>query len=75
MLLRLGDRSVVPALGRDLPELLTWLSPSAPVRTQRRAALVVQALAAAAGLQPSGPPDSLPDEAAVRALVKRLVEG
>ncbi|HEX5012089.1 MAG TPA: CHAT domain-containing protein [Planctomycetota bacterium] len=75
MLLRLGDRSVVPALGRDLPELLTWLSPSAPVRTQRRAALVVQALAAAAGLQPSGPPDALPDEAAVRALVKRLVEG
>jgi len=72
MLLRLGDRSVVPAIARDLPELLAWLSPSAPARSQRRAALVVQALAAAAGLEPGGPPDSLPDEAAVRALMKRL---
>jgi CHAT domain-containing protein len=75
MLLRLGDRSVVPALARDLPELLAWLSASAPVRSQRRAALVVQALAAAAGLQPSGPPEGLPDEAAVRALFERLKKG
>jgi hypothetical protein len=75
MLLRLGDKSVVPAIARDLPALLSWLAPDAPNRDQRRAALVVQALAAAAGLQPVGPPDSLPDAAAVRALVKRLQEG
>lgn len=75
MLLRLGDRSVVPAIARDLPALLAWLGPEAPNRDQRRAALVVQALAAAAGLEPSGPPDALPDPAAVRALVKRLQGG
>jgi len=75
MLLRLGDRSVAPAIARDLPELQSWLSSTAPVRDRRRAALVVQALAAAAGLQPSGPPDSLPDAAAVAALVRRLAGG
>jgi hypothetical protein len=75
MLLRLGDRSVAPTIKRDLPELLAWLAPDAPQRSQRRAALVVQALAAAAGLQPAGPPDSLPDAVAVQALVKRLTGG
>ncbi len=75
MLLRLGDRSVIPALGRDLDELLRWLAPDAAQRERRRAALVVQALATAAGLQPSGPPDDLPDPAAVRALYARLAAG
>lgn len=75
MLLRLGDRSVAPALARDLPALQSWLLPTAPVRDRRRAALVVQALAAAAGLQPSGPPDALPDAEAVAALVRRLAGG
>jgi CHAT domain-containing protein len=73
MLLRLGDRSVVPALGRDLDALLSWLAPDAPRRERQRAAVVVQALASAAGLAPSGPPDQLPDPAAVRALVVRLL--
>ncbi len=72
MLLRLGDHSVIPALGRDLDTLEAWLSRDAPQREQRLAAHVLQALAAAAGLQPSGPPDQLPDTAAVRALFKRL---
>jgi hypothetical protein len=72
MLLRLGDRSVIPALGRELDTLCDWLSPNAPAQSQRRAALVVQALASAAGLAPAGPPDALPDEAAVRALYARL---
>ncbi|MHC5211227.1 MAG: CHAT domain-containing protein [Planctomycetota bacterium] len=74
MLLRLGDRSVIPALGRELDTLCGWLSPNAPAQSQRRAALVVQALASAAGLAPAGPPDALPDEAAVRALYARLAE-
>ncbi|HTE06350.1 MAG TPA: CHAT domain-containing protein [Planctomycetota bacterium] len=73
MLLRLGDRSVVPALARELETLLSWLAPDAPQREHRRAALVVQTLATAAGLEPSGPPDQLPDAAAVRALVVRLL--
>ena len=34
MLLRLGDRSVVPAIARDLPALLSWLGPEAPNRLQ-----------------------------------------
>ena len=72
MLLRLGDRSAVPALGRDLPQLIAWLSPDATQLQRRRAALVVQSLATAAGLSPGGPPDELPDEAAVRALYDRL---
>ncbi len=75
MLLRLGDRSVVPALGRDLSTLESWLAPDASQRDRRRAGLVVQALAAAAGLAPSGPPDQLPDAAAVRTLVVRLLRG
>ncbi|MGQ0553440.1 MAG: CHAT domain-containing protein [Planctomycetota bacterium] len=72
MLLRLGDRSVVPALGRDMAMLLTWLGPAASTLDQRRAALVVQSIAAAAGLEPSGPPDQLPDPQAVKALYQRL---
>jgi CHAT domain-containing protein len=72
MLLRLGDRSAVPALGRELDTLIDWLAPDAPRRERRRAALVVQAMAAAAGLDPAGPPDELPDEQAVRALYERL---
>jgi hypothetical protein len=75
MLLRLGDRSVIPALGRDLGELERWLAPDAAEREHRRAALVVQALATAAGLQPAGPPDELPDAPAVRALYDRLAAG
>ena len=74
MLLRLGDRSAVPALGRDLGHLLGWLSPDATQLQRRRAALVVQSLATAAGLSPGGPPDELPDEEAVRALYDRLAE-
>jgi hypothetical protein len=72
MLLRLGDRSVIPALGRELDTLCAWLSPDTPDQSHRRAALVVQALASAAGLTPAGPPDELPDEAAVRLLYGRL---
>jgi hypothetical protein len=72
MLLRLGDRSVIPALGRELDTLTAWLSQNAPAQSRRRAALVVQALASAAGLSPAGPPDALPDEAAVRTLYARL---
>jgi len=75
MLLRLGDRSVVPALGRDLATLESWLATDASQRDRRRAGLVVQALASAAGLAPSGPPDQLPDAAAVRTLVVRLLRG
>jgi len=74
MLLRLGDHSAVPALGRDLEHLLGWLSPDATQLQRRRAALVVQSLATAAGLSPGGPPDELPDEEAVRALYERLAE-
>src|SRR6185436_2914498 len=74
MLLRLGDHSAVPALGRDLQHLLGWLSPDATQLQRRRAALVVQSLATAAGLSPGGPPDELPDEEAVRALYERLAE-
>lgn len=74
MLLRLGDRTVIPALGREMAELETWLQPDAPQRARRSAALVVQALAAAAGLSPGGPPDVLPDVTAVRALYQRLVD-
>jgi len=74
MLLRLGDRSAVPALGRDLEHLLAWLSPNATQQQRRRAGLVVQSLASAAGLSPAGPPDELPDAAAVQALYGRLAE-
>jgi CHAT domain-containing protein len=74
MLLRLGDLSVIPALGRDMGALEAWLAPDAPQRSRRSAALVVQALAAAAGLSPGGPPDELPDVSAVRALYQRLVD-
>jgi hypothetical protein len=74
MLLRLGDRSVIPAIGRDMAELEAWLGGDAPQRNRRSAALVVQALAAAAGLSPGGPPDELPDVTAVRALYQRLVD-
>jgi hypothetical protein len=74
MLLRLGDRSAVPALGRDLEHLLAWLAPDATQQQRRRAALVAQSLATAAGLSPPGPPDELPDADAVRALYARLAE-
>lgn len=75
MLLRLGDRSVVPALARELDLLARWMSPHATQREQRQARLVVSALAAAAGLAPSEPPESLPDMSVVRALVERLGPG
>lgn len=72
MLLRLGDRSVVGTVGKDLELLISWLDHDAPQREQRLAAHVVQALATAAGLNPPGPPDTLPDPEAVRALFARL---
>ncbi len=75
MLLRLGDRSVVGALGRELALLENWLAPTAPMRDRRRAALVLQAMAAAAGLAPPGAPDALPEPSAVRALHARLAAG
>ena len=72
MLLRLGDRSVGSAVQRDLPLLERWLSPHASRQDTRQAAFVVRALAAAAGLAPSGDPESLPDIAVVRQLLARL---
>ncbi|MCB9897418.1 MAG: CHAT domain-containing protein [Planctomycetes bacterium] len=72
MLLRLGDRSVIPAVARELTLLERWMSPQATQREQRQARLVVSALAAAAGMAPSEPPETLPDVAVVRALVERL---
>lgn len=72
MLLRLGDRSVIRAVAKDLDVLTSWLSHDAPQREQRLAAHVVQALATAAGLNPPGPPDTLPDPDAVRSIVARL---
>lgn len=74
MLLRLGDRSVIGTVAKDLDVLTSWLSHDAPQREQRLAAHVVQALATAAGLNPPGPPDTLPDPEAVRAIVARLQE-
>jgi hypothetical protein len=75
MLLRLGDRTVVPALGKELATLEAWLAPDAAQRDRRRAGLVVQALASAAGLAPTGPPEELPDADAVRSLLVRLLRG
>ncbi|HZM00835.1 MAG TPA: CHAT domain-containing protein, partial [Planctomycetota bacterium] len=74
MLLRLGDRTAVGALGRDLAHLLAWLEPDATQQQRQRAALVVQSLSSAAGLAPAGPPGELPDASAVRALYDRLAE-
>ena len=76
MLLRLGDRAAVGALGRDLELIGTWTGADATRQQRRQAALVIRAMAAAAGLEPDGDadPDSeaLPDMAAVRALHARL---
>lgn len=72
MLLRLGDRTALPTVRRERELLLTWMDPQATNREQRQAALVVQALATAAGLSPSEAPDQLPDEAALVALLDRL---
>jgi len=75
MLLRLGDRGAVGALAKELPLLESWMATDATRQQRRQAALVVQALASAAGLAPSEPPDELPDLAAVRGLVERLRGG
>ncbi|GJM21570.1 MAG: hypothetical protein DHS20C15_14850 [Planctomycetota bacterium] len=72
MLLRLGDRGAIGALAKELPLLESWMANDAPRQQRRQAALVVQALASAAGLAPSEPPDDLPDMAAVRGFVERL---
>jgi len=73
MLLRLGQRDAVHAVARELPTLLSWFGPAAPLRERRRAALVVAALTAAAGFAPADAPDELPDPETVRALLARLV--
>ena len=72
MLLRLGDRSVASAVRRDLGVLERWIGPQASRRERRQAALVVHALASAAGLCPVEPPEELPDIEAVRVLLDRL---
>lgn len=72
MLLRLGDRSVGPALARDLDLLERWLSPHATRQESRQAEFVVRALASATGLSPVGPSEGLPDISVVRRLVDRL---
>jgi hypothetical protein len=72
MLLRLGDRTVGPALRRDLGLLEKWLSPHATRAETRQAAFVVRALASATGLAPAGDAETLPDAAAVRQLLDRL---
>ena len=72
MLLRLGERDCIHAIARELPTLLAWFGAAAPQRERRRAALVLQALAAAAGVSPSEAPDEMPDPQAVRALLVRL---
>ena len=74
MLLRLGDRSVGAAVRRDLALLERWMRPDASRQEARQAAFVLQALATAAGLSPDGPPDELPDLAAVERLLARLEE-
>lgn len=75
MLLRLGDRSVLPALEKDLETLLGWFSPDASRQQQRMASHVLQALASAAGLQSTSAPDVLPDAETVRTLYQRLLAG
>jgi len=72
MLLRLGDRSVGPALRRDIELLERWLSPHASRAEARQAAFVVRALAGATGLSPAGETDVLPDVEAVLQLLTRL---
>jgi len=73
MLLRLGDRSVLAAVGRDLDELERWMTPDAPEALRRRAGLVIQALAAAAGMRIDALPEELPSGEQVRALHARLL--
>ena len=73
MLLRLGDRSVLVAVGRDLGELERWMAPDAPEAAHRRAGLVIQALAGAAGLRIDSLPEVLPSCEQVRALHARLM--
>ncbi|MFT7462603.1 MAG: hypothetical protein ACI9EF_000944 [Pseudohongiellaceae bacterium] len=72
MLLRLGDRSAVVALRRDLELLAVWLEPGATRQETRQARFVIHALAAAAGLSPADRPEELPDLAAVKLLLERL---
>jgi len=72
MLLRLGDKSVAAAVRRDMALLAAWFSPQASRRERRQAALVVQALASAAGMCPVEAPDDLPELSAVTALLERL---
>lgn len=76
MLLRLGDRKAAGAVSADLDVLSSWMSGDATEAQRRQAALVVSALASAAGMESPADADptggTLPDMAAVSALLARL---